>query len=77
LNPKLDEDDGTFWMSYEDFIKYFGSLNVCKTKSCNEIRMKSKFVRLIEEGKPTDQVLSKWFYYIEVLKKTHLLLGIH
>lgn len=33
LNPKLDQDDGTFWMCYEDFLKHFASLNVCKVKS--------------------------------------------
>lgn len=33
-------------MSYEDFIKHFRALNVCKTKDCNEIRMKGKFVRV-------------------------------
>ena len=64
-------------MSYEDFVRHFGSLNVCKTKNCNEIRMKGKFIRMMEENKPSDSVVSKWFYYLEVLKKTHLMLGIH
>jgi hypothetical protein len=64
-------------MSFDDFTHYFTSFNVCKTKTCNEIRMKGKFVRLQEENKFCDQVVSKWFYYLEVVKKTHLMLGIH
>lgn len=28
LNPMLEENDGTFWMSFNDFTKYFRSLNV-------------------------------------------------
>jgi len=48
VNPKLDEDDGTFWMSFDDFVGHFAGLNVCKTKTGNEIRIKGKFVRVQE-----------------------------
>ena len=27
----VDEDDGTFWMDFEDFKHYFGRLYLCKT----------------------------------------------
>jgi len=77
LKPKLEEDDGTFWMCYDDFIRYFSGLNVCKTKSMNEVRVKGKFVRVMEEGKPTDLVTSKWFYCLSASKPTNLHLGIH
>lgn len=77
LKPKLDEDDGTFWMSYEDFIRHFTAVNVCKTKTCNEVRLKGKFVRLQESGKPTTDVISKWFYCLDIQKKTQMSLGIH
>jgi hypothetical protein len=46
LKPKLEEDDGTFWMSYDDFIQYFSAVNVNKVKSLNEVRLKGKFVRV-------------------------------
>ncbi len=53
LKPKLDEDDGTFWMSYEDFIRHFSAVNVCKVRNSNEVRMKGKFVRVEDsEGLP-------------------------
>ena len=59
-------------MNYEDFIRHFSAVNVCKTKSMNEIRLKGKYVRMYEENTPTDQVVSKWFYYLEVHKRTHV-----
>ena len=77
LKPKLEEDDGTFWMSYEDFIKHFSAVNVCKVRNSNEIRMKGKFVRVEDsEGLP-NQVVSKWFYYLDLAKKTNIQAGIH
>jgi hypothetical protein len=72
LKPSLEQDDGTFWMSYEDFVKHFSGLNVCKVKSCNEMRLKGKFVRTDEET-----VVSKWFYCIDVKKKMNINLGLH
>lgn len=66
LNPKLDEDDGTFWMSYDDFLRYFSALNVCKAQSCNEVRLKGKYIRVYDENKPTDSVISKWFYCLDI-----------
>ena len=76
LKPKLEEDDGTFWMCYEDFTKYFSAVNVCKTKAMNEIRLKGKYVRVAED-KEKQTVVSEWFYYLQVEKKTPLLLSIH
>ena len=77
LKPKLDEDDGTFWMSYEDFIQFFSAVNVCKVKSLQEVRLKGKFVRVTNPDDETSQVVSKWFYYLDAKVKTHLLLGLH
>lgn len=33
IQPVLDDADGTFWMSFEDFIKQFKSLNVCRVRN--------------------------------------------
>lgn len=30
FNATLDESDGGFWMSFEDFVKNFESLDVCR-----------------------------------------------
>ena len=79
LQPKLDQtdDSSTFWMSYDDFLKHFASLTVCKVKQTNEVRLKGKFVRVEDQDTQLSQVMSKWFYYLEIAKKTHLQLGIH
>ena len=72
LKPSLEMDDGTFWMCYEDFIRHFGAVNVTKVRQMNEIRLKGQFVRINEQ-----EVSSKYFYYLQVPKKTTLLLGLH
>jgi calpain-15 len=46
INPVLDENDGTFWMSFGDFVKHFRSLNVCRVKNWEEVRIKGKFIRV-------------------------------
>jgi len=33
LNPNFDELDGTFWMSFEDFVQHFRGLNVCRVRN--------------------------------------------
>lgn len=34
------EDDGVFWMAYEDVLRYFDCIDICKVrKDWNEIRV--------------------------------------
>lgn len=72
LNPSLEDDDGTFWISYEDFINLFSAVNVTKVhENMNEIRLKGQFMDIGDY-----QVVSKWYYYIETKKKTQILINI-
>ena len=48
LNPVLKENDGTFWMSYEDFLKNFQSVTICLVKPFQEARCKGFFERVLE-----------------------------
>jgi calpain-15 len=33
VKPVLDDNDGTFWMCFEDFVKHFSGLNVCRARN--------------------------------------------
>jgi hypothetical protein len=45
LEPSLENDDGTFWMSWEDFNKYFCAITVLKMNSPYMIRESLNFRR--------------------------------
>ena len=74
---KPEESSGTFWMCYDDFVKHFVSLNICKVYNAHEIRAKGKFIRLEDQENGEVSVMSKWNYILEIEKKTTLQLGIH
>lgn len=57
-------DDGTFWMSFKDFIANFKALNVCKVSDWEEVRVKGEFSSKLVETDNT--VRSKYFYEITV-----------
>jgi len=46
VKPIFDETDGSFWMCFEDFIKFFRSVCVCRVENWNEIRIRGKFLRI-------------------------------
>jgi len=46
LNPMLEENDGTFWMCYEDFLENFKGANICRVRNWEEVRIKGKFIRV-------------------------------
>jgi calpain-15 len=78
LSYTPDVNDGTFWMSYFDFIKNFNSLNTCKIKNWDEVRIKGKFVRVEDvEDQNVEVVMSKWYYSLEVTEPTNVIVGIH
>lgn len=53
VNPELKEDDGSFWMSFDDAQKNFYCLNVCKVKNWDEVRIKGKFIKIEEIDDPS------------------------
>lgn len=40
------DNEMTFWMSYQEAVNYFKSMNVCRVRNWNEIRLKGKFLRI-------------------------------
>lgn len=63
IKPVLDDTDGTFWMCFDDFTKYFRSINVCKVRNWQEARIRGKFLRRKDANEPAnEQVVSKFYY---------------
>lgn len=78
FNAILDENDGSFWMSYEDFTRLFESLDVCRVSSWDELRLRGRFLRYKDVTDPENEVVvSKWIYALEVPTRTHLVVGLH
>lgn len=78
INPMLDENDGTFWMGFNDFIRSFRSLNICRVHNWEEVRIKGKFIRVQNIDDPDIEiVLSKWYYSIDVNEPTRVFIGVH
>lgn len=78
FNPVFDENDGSFWMSFDDFAKLFDSLDVCRVASWDELRLRGRFIRYNDVTDPDNEVVvSKWIYALEVPSKTHLVVGLH
>ncbi|OMJ86345.1 hypothetical protein SteCoe_12132 [Stentor coeruleus] len=78
VNPSFDEEDANFWMSFEDFVKNFEALHVCRVKNWDEVRIKGKFIRVQDvEDQTLEVVVSKWFYSIDLPERVRLFVGVH
>lgn len=66
-------------MSYQEAIKYFTALNVCRVSNWQEIRIKGKFLRVADtENSSIEQVVSKWYYTFNVDQpQTRVFIGVH
>lgn len=78
FKPEFDEKDGTFWISYQDFFKYFNSITIWKVANFNEWRLKGKFIRVWEEEDPDeDWVISKFYYSFRLEEQSRIDIGLH
>ena len=68
-------DDGTFWISFQDFQKHYRALNVCKVSDWEEIRVKGEFSSKLSTV--DNLVRSRFYYEISVPQKQRVLIGIH
>jgi hypothetical protein len=62
INPVFG-DDGTFWMSFKDFVDNFRSLNVCKVKDWEEVRVKGEFTNFLRDSHQDQLSLRSRFFY--------------
>ena len=80
INPVFG-DDGTFWMSFEDFTKFFRSFNVCKVRPEDEaLRVKGEFEKGYNKGQNRAQdnsVRSRYQYEMVLDRKQEVTLSIH
>lgn len=75
INPVLDSNDGTFWMSYDDFIIHFSGVNICWVRDYEEARMKGLFIR--ETVGEYSKVVAKNYYTVKPTANAKVYFGIH
>jgi hypothetical protein len=76
--PYDKNDENSFWISYEDILNMFVSLNVCKATNMHEVRLRGKFLRIQDVNEPQHEiVISKWYYSLEVNQTTRVIVGLH
>ena len=72
-------NDNTLVLTFKDFLKEFSSLSVCLTKNWEEVHARGKFVKLNDEitnNEENVQVMSKWYYSINLEKQTNLIISL-
>lgn len=79
FNPVFDTEDGTFWMSYDDdFFKYFDSMSICKAQNWQELRLKGKFIKVVEqEDQSKDWTISQFYYTFSLDRAAVVEIGLH
>lgn len=72
----FDPDDGTIWVSFEEFRRNFVSVTICHSQALYEARLRGKFLRVrTVDGRSI--VLSKFYYCLEVTETCQLHLSLH
>ena len=78
VKPTPSGEDGSWWMSFEDVVRNFYCLNVCKVRNWDEVRIKGKFIKIQEIDDPNIEItLSKWYYAVDIIDKTKVVLSLH
>jgi len=77
FKPEFDTKDGTFWISYEEFFKYFDSVSIWQIKNWKEIRLKGKFIKVQEEEKDNEWVISQFYYTFTLKSPTYMIISLH
>ena len=73
LKPDLSHSTPSFWLTFDDFIREFSFMDVCRVRNWAEARIRGRFLRIGDE----DSVLSKWVYTVEANCKSHAVISVH
>lgn len=76
INPSF-ENDGTFWMSFDDFIQQFERVNICKLEQFEETRFKCDFSVKQGEFEKYCNAYSENYYEVFINEPSTLFVGIH
>ena len=75
VNPVLDANDGSFWMSYADALQYFEEFDVCCCTYKQEGRFKGVFRS--EEVDGVKWIFADKYFVLEVIKNSKVVISIH
>jgi len=75
INPVLNENDGMFWMNYEDFLRHFNGVTVCLVKPFYEARYKGVFERICEGE--YFYTYSHCYFTLKAEERTRVYIGLH
>ena len=71
-------DETCFWMTDREAFDFLKSLNVCRIRNWDEVRVKGKFLRVQDIDNPKyEVVMSKWYYQVDVEEPTRIFVGLH
>ncbi|KAL4444732.1 hypothetical protein ABPG74_015940 [Tetrahymena malaccensis] len=66
ITPDLNDPKQT-WMKLDSVKEQFKFINVCKIQDWNEVRIKGKFVKVVDTNDSSiETFMSKWYYQFEV-----------
>ena len=77
IKPDLS-DKSQLWMTYDHYLENFGKLFICYTRSWQELKVRGKFIKTIDDE--NDKLIhwcSRWYYQLKLDKTTKVIIGIH
>mmetsp|Transcript_6709 Transcript_6709/g.11909 ORF Transcript_6709/g.11909 Transcript_6709/m.11909 type:complete len:795 (-) Transcript_6709:1604-3988(-) len=75
IKPTLTANDGTFWMSFDDFIRSFSGVNICHVGNYDEARMKGLFKKEVLDSQI--RVTAQWYYTVTTASPAKVYLSLH
>jgi hypothetical protein len=75
-HESLNDQEDSFWITFEDFVGLFDNIDICRTANWDEISLRGRFIKSAYSSKE-ENFVSKSIYALDVKQKTHLIIGLH